>query len=103
MNDEAEVVRDAFRTLKENESAPSFARVHARAEGAIRARSSRRTIGVVVAVAAVLVLVVLVTRPSAREPWPIVPRAIEPLAFLMRPPSASVGTTDGIHAIERSW
>lgn len=103
MNDEDDVVRDAFRTLKENDRVPSFARVHARAEGAIRARSSRRTIGVALAVTAVLVLVVLVTRPTDHEPWPIVPQAIEPLAFLMRPPSASVGTRDGIHAIERSW
>lgn len=106
MNDEDTTLRRAFRGLRDHDeqSAPSFARVLARAEGALRTRRDRaRSLGAALAFAIAIVLAFSMRRPSEPEAWPTV-QPLDTLAFLMEPPSVSVvGPPPRLHAIERSW
>lgn len=112
MNDDDADLREAFRTLKEHDRAhaPSFARTRARADGASRARARARVVGAFAAGGAVVVALVAlaVLRPQPEtspepEAWAVLPRVAEPLAFLTRPPTAPVTSSERLLELERSW
>ncbi len=83
-------LRAAFESLRAHDAAPSFEATLASARGAARARhaTKRRAAAAVVVVAIAAALLLAVLRPGD-TPTPAL-RYPEPLAFLARPPSASV-------------
>ncbi len=101
MSDEDEAVRAAMRALREHDerAAPPFARAHDAARRAATRRRRRRVAAWTgsIALAAVVLLAILLGRPTELAPAP--PR--EELAFLLEPPSASV--IEGTGTLERSW
>lgn len=108
MSDDDPKLRAALHALRDHDAhaAPSFQRVHARAEGALRERRRRRVVAFAGLAAAAVILLFMARpfEPSPPAPWPEVRFAgTEPLAFLSEAPSASVVRSSSLRRIEGSW